>query len=608
MNILIETKIKKITPLKNEDVYDITVEDNHNFFANDILIHNCGEIPLCAYDSCRLSCINLYSYVENKFTPEAYFNFELFKKHTHIHQRMMDNIVDLELEKIDTILNKIKNDPESDDIKYRELKLWEKVKEKCELGRRTGSGVTGEGDMLAAMNLRYGTPEATKFAEEVHKVYAIETLRSSVQLAKERGAFPIWNPQYEEGNPFIARIEKEDPELIKEMNRYGRRNIALLTIAPCGSVSILTQTTSGVECAFMINYTRRRKINPSDINTRVDFIDEVGDSWQNYNVFHKGFIDWFEANQRSLRSEIENINLLEIEEKYTWNECKSYLENLEKEKVQNLIEKSPYYKATSNDVDWVEKVRMQGAIQKWVDHSISVTTNLPKGTPESVVHDVYMTGWKEGCKGMTIYVDGSRSGVLVTEEDNKETEIENYFKENHAPRRPKTLEADVHNFTNKGEKWVAVIGKLEGKPYEIFTGPLEEFKIESTIEFGEITRSKDKDGESIYNFCYEKDGDKICVGDLKRSFDPQFSDISRMVSALLRHGMPMFYIVNLLGTLNLDGDLITTWKKGAIRILKKYIKEEHEIKGMTCQNCGSENLAMIEGCMTCLDCSSSKCG
>lgn len=607
MNILIETKIKKITPLKNEDVYDITVEDNHNFFANDILIHNCGEIPLCAYDSCRLSCINLYSYVENKFTPEASFNFELFKKHTHIHQRMMDNIVDLELEKIDTILNKIKNDPESDDIKYRELKLWEKVKEKCELGRRTGSGVTGEGDMLAAMNLRYGTPEATKFAEEVHKVYAIETLRSSVQLAKERGAFPIFDNKYEEGNPFIARIEKEDPELIKEMYRYGRRNIALLTIAPCGSVSILTQTTSGLECAFMINYTRRRKINPSDKNTRIDFVDEVGDSWQNYNVFHKAFIDWFEVNQRRLRSEIENIDLSEIEEKYTWNECKSYLENLEKEKVQNLIEKSPYYKATSNDVDWVEKVRMQGAIQKWIDHSCSVTTNLPKGTPESVVHDVYMTGWKEGCKGMTIYVDGSRSGVLVTEEDNKETEMEDYFKENHAPRRPKTLEADVHNFTNKGEKWVAIIGKLENKPYEIFTGPLEEFKIDTSIESGEITRSKDEEGNSVYNFCYDKDGTKICVGDLKGSFDPQFSDISRMVSALLRHGMPMFYIVNLLGTLNLDGDLITTWKKGAIRILKKYIKEEHEVKGMKCENCGSENLAMQEGCLTCLNCSSSKC-
>lgn len=368
-----------------EDVYNGTVDEFHNFFVGGfesktknnkqkftyINNLNCGEIPLCAYDSCRLSCINLYSYVENKFTSEAFFNFELFKKHTHIHQRMMDNIVDLELEKIDTILNKIKNDPESDDIKYRELKLWEKVKEKCELGRRTGSGVTGEGDMLAAMNLRYGTPEATKFAEEVHKVYAIETLRSSVQLAKERGAFPIFDNKYEEGNPFIARIEKEDPELIKEMYRYGRRNIALLTIAPCGSVSILTQTTSGVECAFMINYTRRRKINPSDKNTRVDFVDEVGDSWQNYNVFHKGFIDWFEVNQRRLRSEIENIDLLEIEEKYTWNECKLYLENLEKEKVQNLIEKSPYYKATSNDVDWVEKVRMQGAIQKWVDHSIS---------------------------------------------------------------------------------------------------------------------------------------------------------------------------------------------------------------------------------------------
>jgi ribonucleoside-diphosphate reductase alpha chain len=606
-NKKIESHIKKITKVEPENVYDLTVEDNHNFFANNILVHNCGELPLPDGDSCRLSVINLYSYVQNKFTDEAYFDFELFKKHSHIHQRIMDNIVDLELEKIDQILAKIEADPESEEIKYREYNLWKRLREKCEQGRRTGSGVTGEGDMLAAMGLKYGTPEATEFAEEVHKVYAIEILRSSVQLAKERGHFPIFDLKYEQNNPFIERIEKEDSDLIKDMRKYGRRNIGLLTIAPVGSISILTQTTSGVECAFMINYTRRRKINPSDKNTRVDFVDEVGDSWQNYNVFHKAFIDWFEANQRNLRSEIDNIEQEEIEEKYTWNECKSYLENLEKEKVQSLIEKSPYYGATSNDVNWVEKVKMQGAIQKWIDHSISVTTNLPKDTPESVVHDVYMTAWKAGCKGATIYVDGSRSGVLVTEEDKKETEIENYFKENHAPRRPKVLEADVHNFTNKGEKWVAFIGKLEDKPYEIFTGPAEEFQIPSSIEVGEITRSKDKDGESVYNFCYEKDGEKICAGDLKKSFDSQFSDVSRMVSALLRHGMPMFYIVNLLGTLNLDGDLITTWKKGAIRILKKYIKEDYDIKGATCQNCGSTNIAMIEGCMTCQDCYSSRC-
>lgn len=605
-----------------EDVYNGTVDEFHNFFVGGfesttknnkqkftyINNLNCGELPLPDGDSCRLSVINLYSYVQNKFTDEAYFDFELFKKHSHIHQRIMDNIVDLELEKIDQILAKIEADPESEEIKYREYNLWKRLREKCEQGRRTGSGVTGEGDMLAAMGLKYGTPEATEFAEEVHKVYAIEILRSSVQLAKERGHFPIFDLKYEQNNPFIERIEKEDSDLIKDMRKYGRRNIGLLTIAPVGSISILTQTTSGVECAFMINYTRRRKINPSDKNTRVDFVDEVGDSWQNYNVFHKAFIDWFEANQRTLRSEIDNTKQEEKEEKYTWNECKSYLENLPSEQVNELIEKSPYYGATSNDVNWVEKVKMQGAIQKWIDHSISVTTNLPKDTPESVVHDVYMTAWKAGCKGATIYVDGSRSGVLVTEEDKKETEIENYFKENHAPRRPKVLEADVHNFTNKGEKWVAFIGKLEDKPYEIFTGPAEEFQIPSSIENGEITRSKDKDGESVYNFCYEKDGEKICAGDLKKSFDSQFSDVSRMVSALLRHGMPMFYIVNLLGTLNLDGDLITTWKKGAIRILKKYIKEDYDIKGATCQNCGSTNIAMQESCLICRDCGSSKCG
>lgn len=584
-----------------QDVYDITVEDNHNFFANGILVHNCGELPLPDGDSCRLAIINLNSYVVNPYTKDAYFDFKLFKEHSYWLQRIMDNIVDLELEKIEKIIDKIKRDPESDEIKYRDLNVWKRIQDKCKKGRRTGSGITGEGDMIASMNLIYGTQEATKFAEEVHKTFAIELLRSSVDMSEERGSFPIFDNKYEMNNPFIKRIEEIEPSLIKKMRKVGRRNIGLSTIAPTGSVSVLTQTTSGIECAFLISYTRRRKINPSDKNIRVDFVDEVGDSWQNYNVFHKGFIDWFVVNQQDL---IMNDNIL------SWNECKSYLENLDEKQINKLIEQSPYFKATSNDVNWVEKVRMQGAIQKWIDHSISVTVNIPEDTSVEVINDIYLTGWKEGCKGMTVYRDKCRSGVLINkEEQNAKDSVDEFFKDSTPPKRPKTIECDVIHFTNKGDKWVAFVGKIANKPYEVFTGPISEFsKLPTNVDGGEIVKNKQNNNSSYIFQYYDKNDNLIQIGELKKSFNDQFSDISRMVSALLRHGMPIFYIVQLLGNLNLDGDLITTWKTGVIRILKKYIKEEKHIKGITCTNCGSESISMIEGCMTCQQCGSSKCG
>jgi ribonucleoside-diphosphate reductase alpha chain len=551
----------------------------------------CGEIPLCPDDSCRLLAVNLLSYVENPFTPQAKFNFELFKEHAKYALRMMDNIVDLEVEKINGILAKLKKDPEAQTTKRVEIELWTRIQKKCKEGRRTGVGITAEGDMLAALGLTYGTPKATDFAEDVHKIYAIEVFRSSNTLAKERGAFKIWDPTREQDHPFLNRIKDADPELYADLMKYGRRNIALLTIAPTGTVSLMAQTSSGIEPAFMVAYRRRKKVNPNDVDSNAVFVDDVGDHWEEYNVFHHAFKTWIEvAGYKFLKGDDQTTPL----------------EELSDETVAMLVTKSPYHKGMANDVDWVEKVRMQGRIQKWVDHSISVTVNLPEDVNEELVNKVYITAWEEGCKGCTIYRDGSRSGVLISKD---EKEKEQAFAESHAPKRPKSLDTSVLMFMNKGEKWIGFIGELDGKPYEIFTGAHENFPIPSYVESGNIVRGKGEDGLSNYDFVYsDKLGNDVKIPSLNHAFDDQYYDLAKTFSAILRHGMPLPYVIDLIDGLNLDGDLITTWKSGVKRMLKKYIKDGTVQSGKTCNECGSESLEYKEGCLTCMSCGNSKCG
>lgn len=548
----------------------------------------CGEIPLCPYDSCRLLAINLYSYVINPFTKDAKFDYELFKQHAIYAQRFMDDIVDLEIEKINKILQKIESDPEDKYIKDIEKQLWLKIKDKTIKGRRTGLGITSEGDMLAAMGITYGTKEATDFSENIHKILAIQAYKSSCILAKERGSFPIYDYSRELNNPFISRLKSNDSEL-DMMLKEGRRNIGILTAAPTGTVSLMTQTTSGIEPAFLIYYKRRRKINPNDKNSKVDFVDEVGDKWEEYNVFHHKFLTWLEVNG------------------YNVDEVKQMKEN----EISSIIEKSPYYKATSNDVDWLEKVRLQGAIQKFVDHSISVTINLPENVTEDLVSKVYMEGWKSGCKGVTIYRDNSRSGVLVS---NKKSDNpnESIILENNAPKRPKTLECDVIRFTNKGEKWIGFIGLVNGLPYEIFTGLAESFVIPTWIDKGIIKKEKIKNKEDVmisrYDFIYiDKEGYEVIMTGLNRAFNREYWNIGKMTSALLRHHIHLPSVINIIDSLKLDGDVLGTWKKGVIRMLKKYIKDEIKVIGKTCESCGSTNLVNKEGCINCLDCGWSKC-
>lgn len=545
----------------------------------------CGEIPLCPYDSCRLIALNLYGYVENPFTPQAKFNMELFKKHAAYALRIMDDIIDLETEKIDAILAKVKSDPEDEEIKRIERKMWENIRQKTLLGRRTGIGITAEGDMLAALGLRYGSEEATDFSVEVHKTLAIEVYGASADLAAERGPFPIYNFEREKNNPFIQRLKEAAPEVYAKMERNGRRNIAMLTIAPTGSVSICTQTSSGIEPVFLVSYKRRRKVNPNDKNVTVSFVDEVGDSWEEYNVFHPKFMEWLKVNG------------------YNPDEVMSYND----EKLQPLIARSPYHKATSNDIDWVSKVRMQGAIQKWVDHSISVTVNLPKDVTEDLVSDVYKTAWESGCKGMTIYRDGSRSGVLIS---NDKPADENEFKETKAPPRPAILEADVVRFQNDYEKWIAVIGLLNGKPYEVFTGKAEGFYLPPWVQKGWVLRNKVEGEPARYDFRFEdKDGYKVTIEGLSRSFNKEYWNYAKLISGILRHGMPLPHLVNLIQNLTFDNDSITTWKNGVVRSLKRYIPDGTLIGSKeTCPSCGEKNaLVFKEGCMTCKYCGYSKC-
>jgi ribonucleoside-diphosphate reductase alpha chain len=544
----------------------------------------CGEIPLCPYDSCRLIAINLYSYVENPFTPNAHFNFPLFREHVRYAQRIMDDIIDLEQEKIDSILQKINSDPEGEELKRNERMLWEKISKRTGEGRRTGIGITGEGDMLAALGLRYGSENAVDFSVEVHKTIALEAYRSSTYMAKERGAFEVYDATREKNNPFIQRLRKEDEKLYQDMAKYGRRNISLLTIAPTGTTSLMTQTTSGIEPVFLPVYKRRRKVNPNEPNIKISFVDEVGDSWEEYNVFHHKFETWLKAAG------------YDVEE----------IKKLDDDLIQRIVQKSPYYLTTSNDVDWLAKVRMQGEIQKWVDHSISVTINIPRDVSEELVSELYMTAWKSGCKGCTIYREGSRAGVLLANNNDKEEDPATKYK------RPRVLDAEIIRFKNNEEQWIAFVGFKDGKPYEIFTGIEDEeiFPIPKTITRGKIIKNKEEDGTTRYDFQYtDKFGYKNTLGGLSHIFNPEFWNYAKLISGVLRHGMPIPDVVNLVSSLRLDSATINTWKAGVERTLKRYIPDGTKAKTkQKCPECGSSNLVYQEGCLICKNCGCSKCG
>ncbi len=539
----------------------------------------CGEIPLCPYDSCRLLAINLYSYVKKPFTKEAEFDFELFREHVGLAQRIMDDIIDLELEKIDAILEKVISDPEPDELKTVERNLWRNIRRKTGEGRRTGIGITAEGDMLAALGLRYGTDKATGFSVEVHKTLALEAYKSSTYLARERGPFSMYNSEREKNNPFIMRLKEADPVLYSNMVKFGRRNIALLTIAPTGTTSLMSQTTSGIEPVFSVFYKRRRKVNPNDKDVRVTFRDEVGDSWEEFKVFHHKFIEWLKVSGHDPEKVMQ----------------------MKDGEIESIIAKSPFYKATANDVDWIAKVKMQGAIQKWVDHSISVTINLPSDAREELVSELYLTAWKSGCKGVTVYRDGSRTGVLVNGKPETRTE---------RPKRPKVLNCDVIRFNINEEKWVAFVGLRDNKPYEIFTGIADEeiFPIPKSIVKGQIIKNKSEGGKSRYDFQYtDKYGYKKTMEGLSHMFKPEFWNYAKLISGVLRHGMPIADVVTLVQSLKLDSESINNWKNGVERALKKYIPNGTRAKGK-CSECHSENLVYEEGCLICKDCGSSKCG
>ena len=555
----------------------------------------CGEIPLCPYDSCRLIAVNLYSYVVNPFTKDAYFDFELFKEHIGYTQRMMDDIIDLEMEKIEAILAKIKSDPETEEVKQTELNLWTKIRNKTLKGRRTGVGTTAEGDMIAAMGLTYGTPEATEFSVSVHKALALAAYSSSVNMARERGAFEIYDAKREENNPYIQRIKDADPELYELMVKYGRRNIACLTIAPTGTTSILTQTTSGIEPVFLPVYKRRRKVNPSDKDVRVDYVDESGDSFEEYIVYHHKFITWMQTNG------------IEVRDDYT------------QEQIEDLVKRSPYYKATSNDVDWLNKVKMQGAVQKWVDHSISVTINLPNDISEEMVGKLYVEAWRSGCKGCTVYRDGSRSGVLISlagdgkNKKKKDEKKAHYIaEEEHILKRPVELEADVVRFQNNKEKWIAFIGLIDNRPYEIFTGIADDEEgifCPKSVTKGKIIKAVNENGEKRYDFQFiNKRGFKTTIEGLSEKFNPEFWNYAKLISGVLRYGMPIAQVLKLVASLELDNKSINTWKMGVERALKKYLPNGTKLSGQTCPNCGQESLVYQEGCLICTNCGTSRCG
>ncbi len=553
----------------------------------------CGEIPLCPYDSCRLLAVNLYSYVKNPFTPQAEFDYQLFEEHIGKAQRIMDDIIDLEMEKIDTILAKIDGDPETIEVKGPERHLWEKIRAKTLKGRRTGVGTTAEGDMIAAMGLRYGTPEATDFSVNVHRRLALAAYRSSVNMAKERGAFEIFDAEREKDNPFMLRLKEQDLQMYEDMVRYGRRNIACLTIAPTGTTSLMTRTTSGIEPVFLPVYKRRRKVNPNDTEVRVDYVDETGDAFEEYVVYHPKFLDWMKVNGIERR------------------------DNMSQEELDALVARSPYAGATSNDVDWLEKVKMQGRIQKWVDHSISVTINLPNDVSEELVNRLYVEAWRSGCKGCTVYRDGSRSGVLVALENKKKKNTQENDSQSaglhpHVIKRPNELEADVVRFQNNKEKWIAFVGLRDGRPYEIFTGLADDedgIFCPKSVSHGKIIKAVDSDGNKRYDFQFvNKRGYKTTIEGLSDKFNPEYWNYAKLISGVLRYGMPIDQVLKLVNTLELDSQSINTWKMGVERALKKYLPNGTQANGQRCPNCGQETLVYQEGCLICTSCGTSKCG
>lgn len=548
----------------------------------------CGEIPLCPYDSCRLVAINLYSYVKNPFTPQAEFDFDLFRRHVGMAQRMMDDIIDLEMEKIDTIIEKIESDPETDEVKSTELNLWKKIRSKTLKGRRTGCGTTGEGDMLAALGLRYGTPEATEFSVSVHRELALAYYRASVDMAAERGAFEVYDAEREKNNPFITRLREADPQLYDKMVKQGRRNISCLTIAPTGTTSLMTQTTSGIEPVFLPVYKRKRKVNPSDEDVKIDFVDEVGDAFEEYIVYHHKFLEWM------------RVNGIEVKR------------NMSAEEIERLVEKSPYYKATSNDVDWMEKVRMQGAVQKWVDHSISVTINLPNDVSEELVGRLYVEAWRDGCKGCTVYRDGSRTNVLEAVKKDPVAQGAYIAHPAHILKRPAELEADVVRFQNNKEKWIAFVGLVDNKPYEIFTGLADDedgIFCPKSVTHGKIIKTVDENGNKRYDFQFiNKRGYKTTIEGLSEKFNPEFWNYAKLISGVLRYGMPIEQVLKLVGGLELDSTNINTWKMGVERALKKYLANGTAASGQKCPHCGAETLIYQEGCLICTSCGNSKCG
>jgi len=581
-----------------EDVYNGTVDHNHNFFAGGwasetrdgkekrIYLNqkNCGEIPLCPYDSCRLLAINLLSYVQNPFSPEASFDFDLLKQHGELAQRVMDDIIDLELEKIEQILAKLDHDPEPEPVKATERELWLKIREKCLQGRRTGIGITAEGDMLAALGIRYGSDESLDFCENLHRTLALSVYRGSVNLARERGPFPIYDSLREEHNPFVQRLREADPELYTDMVRYGRRNIALLTIAPTGTTSLMTQTTSGLEPVFRISYKRRKKVNPNDKNARVSFTDAVGDSWEDYHVFHIPFRQWLETKGYDLAK----------------------VDKMPEAELQQIIEQSPWYRATAEDVDWVQKVHLQGRVQKWVDHSISVTVNVPEEATEDLIEKIYLTGWEAGCKGMTVYREGSRSGVLVS--DKKKDDKKETFTETAAPKRPKVLDAVVVSFMNNDERWVAVVGLYQERPYEIFTGrAVDSFSILTQVSEGKVIKVKE-DGKNRYDFQYmDKSGYRVTIEGLSRTFNKEYWNYARLISGVLRHGMPLPYVVDMVENLHLETASLNNWKNGVVRALRKFIPDGTAPSHNTCPACKTDNLVYQEGCLHCKNCGHSEC-
>lgn len=580
-----------------DNVIDEAIPDNYGKEWKTVSTNPCGEIPLCPHDSCRLLAVNLYGYVKNPFTSDAEFNWDLFKSDVQIAQRYMDDIIDLEVEKIDKILEKIESDPEDEFIKIYEKSLWEQIKNKTLQGRRTGLGVTGEGDMLAALGYTYGTDQANDFSNIIHQTLKLNAYRSSVQMAKERGPFPIYDFYKESDNPFLERMQNESPDLYDDMIQYGRRNISLLTVAPTGSVSLMTQTTSGIEPVFLPAYKRRRKINPNDKDTRVDFVDETGISWMEYPVFHHKFEKWLEIKGYDV----------------------DVVKTMTMDQVDEIVKMSPYHKATSNDVDWVKKVEMQGMIQTHVDHSISVTVNLPNDITEETVANVYETGWSVGCKGITVYRDGSRSGVLVSDEEKKKKEKEKIFTDNHAPKRPKRLKADIVRFQNNLEKWIAVVGIMDGRPYEIFTGRLENglSNLPTTLEECEVVKNviyvEDEEGNKIrtkrYDIEYvDNNGEKHTHTGLNHTFNSEYWNYAKLISGVLRHGMPMEYVYELIRSLDLNDEHLNTWKAGVERVIKRYIRDGAKTKNMKCPICGSTNLEFKEGCLTCVSCGHSACG